>query len=163
MEECSIFCVLCVCEVKKLITSLSLECPGFALSLGLATTRNIRIFALRYLCLPRSRPVKLVHERPNPNTQLYNFERKTLQPWYVKPTAWATRGPPAWIMRAVGGKVPGPVRFQPEGYDLFTIGPDPAKGKGIDDMKITIASIKEKGVATCPFSQAKVGELSLQL
>ena len=50
------------------------------------------------------------------------------------------------------------IRFQPQGYDLMTIGPEPQKGKGIEDMKATIEVIKAKGVATCPFSRAKQDE-----
>ena len=49
-------------------------------------------------------------------------------------------------------------RFQPQGYDLMTIGPEPQKGRGIEDMKATISVIKAKGVTTCPFSQAKQNE-----
>ena len=40
----------------------------------------------------------------------------------------------------------------------MTIGPEPQKGKGIEDMKVTIEAIQAKGVATCPFSRAKQDE-----
>ncbi|OTB08304.1 hypothetical protein M426DRAFT_263555 [Hypoxylon sp. CI-4A] len=140
-------------------TSLNLETPGFILSSFLTITRNIRILYLRHLALPRpsSRPVKLVDETPNAKTRLYNFGRKGLQPWYVKPTFWSKWGPLALLVRAMGGKAPGTrgERYQPHGYDLMTIGPEPQKGKGLEDMITDAEVIKAKGVATCPFSQGK--------
>lgn len=48
-------------------------------------------------------------------------------------------------------------RYIPQGYDLMTIGPEPQKGNGIEEMALDIEAIKSKGVATCPFSQAKSG------
>lgn len=42
----------------------------------------------------------------------------------------------------------------------MTIGPEPQKGKGIEEMVPDIEVIKAKGVATCPFSQAKSGGFS---
>jgi hypothetical protein len=50
-------------------------------------------------------------------------------------------------------------RYYPQGYDLMTIGPEPQKGKGIDEMKGDIEAIRARGVATCPFSMAKLGEI----
>ena len=88
---------------------------------------------------------------------MYNFERKSLQPWYVKPTFWSKWGPSALLVRALGGKAPGSHkdRYQPEGYNLMTIGPEPQRGKGLEDMVIDADIIKARGVATCPFSQGK--------
>lgn len=65
------------------------------------------------------------------------------------------------MVRVFGGKVPGSRgdRYQPRGYDLMTIGPDPQKGRGIEEMKSDIEAIRARGVATCPFSQAKTGGL----
>ncbi|EYE96441.1 uncharacterized protein EURHEDRAFT_385287 [Aspergillus ruber CBS 135680] len=142
-------------------TSLCLESPGPILSLILAFIRNSRKLFLRYLALPRrsSRAVKLVHDTPNPETHLYNFERKSLQPWYVQPTFWSKWGPGAFLVRAFGGKLPGSRgdRYEPHGYSLMTIGPGPQKGKGIEEMKSDMDVIKARGVATCPFSQSKAG------
>jgi hypothetical protein len=47
-------------------------------------------------------------------------------------------------------------RFQPQGYDLMKIGPEPQKGKGLEEMTTAVSIIKARGVATCPFSQANV-------
>ncbi|CAG8891821.1 unnamed protein product [Penicillium egyptiacum] len=142
-------------------TSLCLESPGPVLWLLLALIRETRKVYLRYLALPRSSSsaVKLVHDMPNPETRLYNFQRKTLQPWYVRPTFWSRWGLGALLVRVLGGKVPGSRgdRYQPGGYDLMTIGPDPQKEHGAEEMRSDIEVIKGRGVATCPFSQAKSG------
>lgn len=139
----------------------SLESPGPILSLVLALVRESRKLFLRYLALPRSSflAVKLVHETPNPETHLYNFQRKSLQPWYIQPTFWSKWGPRALLVRTLGGKLPDSRRdrYEPQGYSLMTIGPEPQKGKGIEEMKSDMEVIKARGVATCPFSQAKAG------
>ncbi|KAJ5399399.1 hypothetical protein N7465_009888 [Penicillium sp. CMV-2018d] len=140
-------------------TSLCLESPGPVLWFLLAFIREARKVFLRYLALPRSSSsaVKLVHDTPNQETHLYNFERKALQPWYVQPTFWSKWGLGALLVRALGGKVPGSRgdRYQPGGYDLMTIGPEPQKEHGVEEMRSDIEVIKARGVATCPFSQAK--------
>ncbi|KUM59712.1 hypothetical protein ACN42_g7427 [Penicillium freii] len=140
-------------------TSLCLESPDPVLWFLLAFIREGRKVFLRYLALPRSSSsaVKLVHDTPNQETRLYNFERKTLQPWYVQPTFWSKWGLGALLVRALGGKVPGSRgdRYQPGGYDLMTIGPEPQKEHGAEEMRSDIEAIKARGVATCPFSQAK--------
>ncbi|KAJ5585885.1 hypothetical protein N7450_005672, partial [Penicillium hetheringtonii] len=142
--------------------SLCLESPNLAFALVLSLIRNIRKLSLRYLALPRSETaaVKLVDEKPSPDTKLYNFGRKGLQPWYMKPTFWSKWGPGSWLVRGFGGKVPGSRgdRYHPQGYDLMTIGPEPQKGKGIEEMQTDIEVMKARGVATCPFSNVKNGE-----
>ncbi|KAF9878045.1 hypothetical protein CkaCkLH20_04621 [Colletotrichum karsti] len=144
-----------------MVQSLGLESPGIILSTILAVIRNSRKFYLRHLALPRTSysAVKLVDEAPNPETKLYNFQRKVLQPWYMKPTFWSTWGPSAMLLRMLGAKAPGSRgdRYYPQGYDLMTIGPEPQKGKGTDEMLPDIEIIKARGVATCPFSQSKAG------
>ncbi|GKZ37300.1 hypothetical protein AbraIFM66950_008786 [Aspergillus brasiliensis] len=140
--------------------SLGLESPGYILSFVINVVRTSRKLFLRYLALPRPafRAVKLVHDRPNQETNLYNFERKVLQPWYIRPTVWSKWGPGALVVRLFGGKVPGSRgdRYQPQGYDLMTIGPEPQKGRGLEEMRSDIELIKARSVATCPFSKAKL-------
>ncbi|GIC89790.1 uncharacterized protein Aud_006218 [Aspergillus udagawae] len=142
-------------------TSLGLESPSFFLSIVLGLVRNLRKLVLRYLALPRPSflAVKLVHDKPNPETNLYNFERKGLQPWYIRPTLWSKWGPGALLIRIFGGRMPGSGgdRYLPQGYNLMTIGPEPQKGKGLEEMSLDMEVIKARGVATCPFSQAKSG------
>ncbi|KAI0009033.1 hypothetical protein F4779DRAFT_584266 [Xylariaceae sp. FL0662B] len=137
--------------------SLNLEAPGPILNFFLEAFGHMRALYVRHMALPRCRPVKMVHDAPNPETKLYNFDRKGMQPWYVKPSFWSKWGPGALISRAFGGRVPGSKgdRYVPQGYDLMTIGPDPQKGKGIEDMISTVGTIKARTVVTCPFSHAK--------
>ncbi|KAL4952185.1 hypothetical protein BDW69DRAFT_200898 [Aspergillus filifer] len=141
--------------------SLGLESPSPLLSMALSLIRTSRKLLLRYFALPRpaSFAVKPVHTTPNPKTGLYNFYRKGLQPWYIWPSIWYRWGPGAFLVRMFGGKVPGDRgdRYLPQGYDLMTIGPEPQKGKGLEEMGRDIDVIKARGVATCPFSQAKTG------
>lgn len=77
----------------------------------------------------------------------------------MQPTFWSRWGPGALIVRAFGGKVPvsGGERYEPQGYDLMTIGPEPQKGKGVEEMRVDMDVIRARGVATCPFSQRKLG------
>ncbi|KAL6912554.1 hypothetical protein FSST1_010314 [Fusarium sambucinum] len=135
--------------------SLCLERPGFVLSALIKLIRIFRITYLRYMALPRSHPIKLVASQPNPGTTLFNFDQLSFQPWYVKPSFWASWGPVALLLRTFGGKVPSwsKEKYQPQGYDLMTIGPDPQKGKGAEEMVTALSVIKARGVATCPFSQ----------
>ncbi|CAI6098696.1 unnamed protein product [Clonostachys chloroleuca] len=142
-------------------SSLGLETPGTLQSLLIRTVRNLRILYLRHLSLPRHTAVKALSVSPNPKTGKYNFERKGLQPWYMESTFWSSWGPSALLIRAAGGRVPGSKgdRYYPQGYDLMTIGPEPQKGKGIEEMKGDIEAIRARGVATCPFSMAKLGEI----
>ncbi|PLB48797.1 hypothetical protein P170DRAFT_358151 [Aspergillus steynii IBT 23096] len=142
-------------------TSLGLERPSLSLSLVLGLVRNTRKLVLQHLALPRPAflAVRLVHDTPNPETNLYNFERKSLQPWYMRPNLWSKWGPGALFVRIFGGRMPGSHgdRYLPQGYNLMTIGPEPQKGKGLEEMSLDMEVIKARGVATCPFSQAKSG------
>ncbi|KAL4753958.1 hypothetical protein BDW72DRAFT_209294 [Aspergillus terricola var. indicus] len=147
----------------RMRTSLGLEKPSRLLSLALRLVRNLRRFLLKHLALPRPAvlAVRLVHDSPNPETGLYNFERKGLQPWYVRPTVWSKWGPGAWLIRVFGGKMPGSCGdwYLPQGYNLTTIGPEPQKGRGLEEMGLDIEVIRARGVATCPFSQDKLSTL----
>lgn len=132
-----------------------MEAPGPILKLFLAVVTNSRKFALRHLHLPRSSSgaVKLVDDDPNPLSGLYNFNHKNFQPWYVKPSFWATWSPIAILIRSLGGRAPGTGgdRYHPSGYDLKTIGPKPQEGKGLDEMKVMVEFMGSRGIPGCPF------------
>jgi hypothetical protein len=146
-------------ETRSLLMIFSLEAPGPIFLLVLAFIREMRKAVLKYLALPRSssHAVKLVQDTANPNTHLYNFQRKTLQPWYMEPSFSSKWGLGALLVRAFGGKVPGARgdRYHPQGCDLMTIGPDPQKDHGAEEMLSDMEVIRARGVATCPFSQGK--------
>jgi hypothetical protein len=78
----------------------------------------------------------------------------------MKPTLGSSWGPGAFLVRVLGGKVPGSPgdRCRPQGYEMMTIGPELQREKGRDEMKCGIESIKAGGVATCPFSREKAGD-----
>ncbi|KAI4864542.1 hypothetical protein F4820DRAFT_329599 [Hypoxylon rubiginosum] len=136
--------------------SLNLERPGALLSLSLGLARGLRKALLRHACLPRPAflAVHNVEVDSNPETKLYNFDRLTLQPWYVKPSAWNRWNPKALLLKAAGGRSPGSLgdRYHPGGYDLKTIGPKPQEGKGTEDMAATIEFLKTRSLTECPFS-----------
>ncbi|CAG7943226.1 unnamed protein product [Penicillium salamii] len=139
-------------------SSLQLESPGPIFSALLVSLRELRKLFLRHLALPRVGAVKPVNETPN-STGLYSFGRKTLQPWYMEPTFLSSWGPGAMLVRALGGKVPGSRgdRYHPQGYDLMTIGPEPQKEKGAEEMVSDMEIIRARRMTSCPFSQAKNG------
>ncbi|KAH6683485.1 hypothetical protein F5X68DRAFT_242281 [Plectosphaerella plurivora] len=134
--------------------SLCIEAPGPLLRAALIVKREIRRLILRHLCLPRSasRPIKLLQATPDPKTKMYAFERKGLQPWYVKPTISSVWGPQALLFKLLGGRTPGSRgdRYKPQGYDLRTIGPEPQHGKGLEEMEADAKNIMARTVG-CPF------------
>ncbi len=138
------------------MNSFSLEAPGSILKPSLGALTNIRKLALRHLSLPRSSflAVKAVEDDPNPLSGLYNFNHPRFRPWYVKPTFWTRWGPVALLLIMLGGRAPGlgVDWYHPHGYDLQTIGPNPQEGKGLDEMGSTVAFLKARGSAGCPFS-----------
>jgi len=136
---------------------LSLEAPGPILSLFLSSIVVIRRLVLRYLGLPRPRflAIKAVDEVPNSGSGLYNFNHFNLRPWYIKPTFWSRWGPISWLVRAIGGKIPGNEKYHPHGYDLRTIGPELQIGKGLEEMDVNVELLKVRSFTQCPFSSRK--------
>ncbi|OOG00295.1 hypothetical protein ASPCADRAFT_125348 [Aspergillus carbonarius ITEM 5010] len=95
----------------------------------------------------------------DPETKRYHFDRKVLQPWYMKPGFWSKWAPGALFVRILGGKVPGSrgEHYHPQGYDLMIIGPEPQWDRGVEEMRSDIDVIKSRAVVTCPFSHGKSG------
>lgn len=119
--------------------------------------RELRKAYVKHLSLPRTArsAVKSVETDINPSSGLYNFNHSRPQPWYVKPSVWKSWGMSGLLTRAIGGRVPGSAgdKYHPKGYDLWTIGPQPQQGKGIEDMKSNIELLKSRGLDRCPFSR----------
>ncbi|KAF2966329.1 hypothetical protein GQX73_g7279 [Xylaria multiplex] len=136
--------------------SLNIERPGAILSLLLRCVGGLRRAAVRYTCLPRPKflAVHNVAQQANPETGLYNLDQLTLQPWYVKPSAWNAWSPKALLLKTLGGRKPGSFgdKYHPGGYDLKTIGPQPQQGKGMEDMAATVEFLKTRNAKGCPFS-----------
>lgn len=136
--------------------SLGLESPGVLLSWFLGALRGLRKLYLRYLNLPRPAflAVEHVSRTPNATTGLFNYNHSRPQPWYVSPSFWNTWGPIALFVRAMGGRLPGSSgdKYHPKGYDLWTIGPAPQEGKGLDEMKQTVQSLQARDLSRCPFT-----------
>ncbi|TKX18887.1 hypothetical protein C1H76_8776 [Elsinoe australis] len=66
-------------------------------------------------------------------------------PWYVKPSVWNRWGPYAWMTWFAGGAVPGDdVRYKPEGFKTFEVGPEALEGKGQDEMMADLDDIRRR-------------------
>jgi hypothetical protein len=124
----------------------------------LKTVRIVRKILLRHFALPRPHfmAVEVVATTPNAHG-LYNFDHFNFQPWYKPTDFWSKWKPSSMLLQALGAKKPGSHgdRFHPQGYDLNTIGPAPQAGKGLDEMQTTVAYMKSRGQAECPFAGMK--------
>ncbi|KAI9689636.1 MAG: hypothetical protein M1820_010134 [Bogoriella megaspora] len=114
----------------------------------------IRRFILLYCCLPRPNFFRKerLSRKPDSQTGHYNAIEYLSYPWYVKPT-WLRRwGPWAFVLRAIGRKVPGDDgnRYAPEGYRLEEVGPESQKGKGGPEMERTALRLQHR--KGCPFT-----------
>ncbi|KAF3162543.1 hypothetical protein TWF788_001995 [Orbilia oligospora] len=136
-------------------STLGLEKAGILLRVIITSTKTIRKILLRHFTFPRRSPVKVLHEKPNPKTGLFNFFPTGLQPWYVKKDIWSIWGPSALFVRALGGRLPGSHgdRFHPQGYDLTTIGPKPQEGRGLENMAATMEFLRARNISGCPFQK----------
>lgn len=109
--------------------------------------------AVRYLALPRLRPVKLVGEERNKLGRLNLPSAQGNYPFYVKPTLWNRWGVGAWVVWLLGGKLPGDDadRFLPEGFLFEEVGPIAQKNLGKDEMAIDAQKMLRSGRGGCPF------------
>lgn len=100
--------------------------------------------------------VQVVERKTNAHG-LYNFDHIGFQPWYKPSTFWSKWKPSSLFLQLLGAKKPGYKgdRYMPQGYDLNTIGPAPQEGKGLEDMQATVAYMKSRGIAECPFAGMK--------
>lgn len=133
----------------------SIEPPGPVLSWLLQAITTLRIYALRYVCLPRPTwlAVRMVSNDADPASGFYNFHHSGFRPWYIKPSFWSKWSPGSLLLQAVGGKSPGDEKYQSQGYNLETIGPQPQQGKGIEEMRSNVEYMQRSVYNRCPFSQ----------
>ncbi|KAF7194344.1 Mycophenolic acid biosynthesis cluster protein B [Pseudocercospora fuligena] len=122
-------------------SALTLELPGPLLRGFVYATRAIRKIVMRHLSLPRTsnQGTKMVQDL-NTETGRYNFWTiYASQPWYVsKPSVDES--------------------FQPEGYELKTIGPLPQIGKGVEEMEMTMEFLRRNTLSQCPFSARNIAK-----
>jgi hypothetical protein len=85
---------------------------------------------------------------------MLHAEQYISHPWYVKPT-WASRwGPSAWMVRVLGGVLPGDGgdSYKPQGYRISELGPQALEAKGKDEMEVTRAILADNARSGCPFT-----------
>ncbi|KAK3615931.1 hypothetical protein LTR56_026296 [Elasticomyces elasticus] len=62
----------------------------------------------------------------------FNFEQYIAHPWYIRPTLYNRWSLNSWLIRMVGGSVPGDegLKYYPQGYIVTELGPENLRGKG---------------------------------
>lgn len=114
-----------------------------------------RKLLLRFFALPRPEflRMKYIPSAPDKKTGRFNSVKYLSYPWYVKPSLRNRWGPMAWMLRAIGRKIPGDDgnMYAPEGYKFSEIGPQAFKGKGCEEMNETRARLNQQNRGGCPF------------
>ncbi|KAJ2902573.1 hypothetical protein MKZ38_000333 [Zalerion maritima] len=126
--------------------------PGIAAGLAAYLALNVRRFAMRFLALPRFRPVKAFSD-PDPKTGRIYHREYQVDPFYNKPTFWSRWGPTALLIKMMGGGVPSSANkhFFPQGYLLEEIGPVSKIGMGQEEMKEELDTLVKERTGGCPF------------
>lgn len=109
---------------------------------------------MRYFMLPRLFSQRQFSE-PDPKTGRVQrlLPNWLVEPHYVKATAWNRWGPEGWIVRLLGGFVPGD-KYMSQGFLFEDIGPEAKRGKGKAEMAEWEAILKEQRTSGCPFSRS---------
>jgi hypothetical protein len=130
--------------------------PSRALHLSIYCVFGIRKLILRYLALPRPEILRksYIPSAPDITTGRYNSVEYLSYPWYVKPTFKRRWGPRALVTRLLGHRLPGDDgnKYVPEGYLFEEIGPTALRGKGLKEMELTDAKLKDARRSGCPFT-----------
>jgi hypothetical protein len=100
--------------------------------------------------------VRQISDKPDPKTGRFFMSTYQAHPFYNKPGFLNRWGPEAWFVWASGGDVPGSKgdEYIPQGYRFEDVGPKGMKGKGLEDMKAGMESVKSDRPAGCPFAFA---------
>lgn len=116
---------------------------------------HTRRLLIRYLCLPRVRPVSLTGV-PSTSDGHYWALKWSARPWYVELTVWSRCGPPAWIKRPLRSPCPDDEgdKYRPGGYALAEIGFASLHGKGRQYMRNDKARLEDLSSHPCPFLSA---------
>lgn len=114
---------------------------------------EIRKFALRNLFLPRPYFLRVKwFTDSDPQTGRSNFLQYVAYPWYIKPSFSTRWGWKAWLLRMVGGTIPGDEQCYPAGYRICDLGPITLVGEGEEEMNKTRRELTAKRAA-CAFSR----------
>lgn len=140
----------------QLRAAMMFQEPSRLAVLALNTIVGLRKLLVRHLFLPRPFLMRKrwFSEEPNASGR-FNFERHIAHPWYIKPTFSNRWGLTAWLLRLVGGAVPGDggAKYFPQGYIIAELGPDELRGKGEDDMQATRERLASNEMIGCPFAR----------
>jgi hypothetical protein len=142
-------------QAKLTVFSRLLQ-PSHALHLSIHCVFDIRKLILRYLALPRPEILRksYIPSAPDLTTGRYNSVEYLSYPWYVKPTFKRRWGPRALVARLLGRRLPGDDgnKYEPEGYLFEEIGPTALRCKGLREMELTEAKLKDARRSGCPFN-----------
>ncbi|KAK4970890.1 hypothetical protein LTR42_007867 [Elasticomyces elasticus] len=133
--------VSCLLE-PRLRTAIMFEKPSLLASLALKV-----IVALRKL-------LRWFSDELNADGR-FNFEQYIAHPWYIRPTLYKRWSLNSWLIRMVGGSVPGDqgAKYCPQGYSITELGSDDMRGKGEHDMQATRDRLSRNGRIDCPFDR----------
>lgn len=101
--------------------------------------------------LPRFTP-SLHFSEPDPKTGRIHHYDYLVHPYYNPATFWTRWGPLALITRVLQGSVPGPAKWQPEGFLMREVGPAEKREKGVEDMIAWEQKLKVERTGGCPYS-----------
>ncbi|KAI3327842.1 hypothetical protein HD806DRAFT_337217 [Xylariaceae sp. AK1471] len=142
----------------RLRAAMRIEEPGRIHRAIVNSFLTLRAWTVRYTHLPRPSWLrnKFFTDDLDPKTGKYHTVQYIAHPWYMKPTFWSRWGFEALRTRVWGGHLPGDqgMMFQPDGYHIAEIGPEPQRGGGKAEMEKIKAQLKEKRRAQggCPMS-----------
>ncbi|KAH8592436.1 hypothetical protein B0O99DRAFT_517537 [Bisporella sp. PMI_857] len=116
----------------------------------------VRKFILRHLCLPRYKESTQIGDQ-DPKTGRYYLSTYLARPFYNKPTFLNRWGPEGWLVRLLGGVVPGSEgkRYEPDGYLISEVGPDRFRDKGVKETDAYEAKLNAERPRGCPFAFGK--------
>lgn len=120
------------------------------------TVFTIRKFFLQYLSLPRPSFLRCHYMTTSPSKYgTYHSTKSDVAPYYIEPTLWRRWGPGAFLTRYMGLPVPGEEgdKYFPKGYKIVEIGPKGFQGKGGEEVKERVESLRRVRTGGCPFEK----------
>ncbi|KAK3634242.1 hypothetical protein LTR56_015449 [Elasticomyces elasticus] len=147
--------VSCLLE-PRLRTAIMFERPSLLASLAVKVIVALRKLLVRHFFLPRPYFLRKRWFSDELNADgRFNFEQYIAHPWYIRPTLYNRWSLNSWLIRMVGGSVPGDqgAKYCPKGYIITELGPDDMRGKGEHDMQATRDRLSRNGRIDCPFDR----------